>query len=239
MKKDIKNYINKVILISSLVVTSVFVGIAASIIGMFIGLLIIPNNLGVSNITDNRSKYNFPIQELNYTYTDDFDDTKISNCAIYYIDRKELVFQYGNNIDNDYDGEYIVMYDLDNAEWRKHEEIKLYWIRTVTFKNLTKPRKTDAWFSSMYGLERINNWNLLDTSNVRTMNHMFSYLGVKTIDISHFDTSKVEKMRYMFYGCSNLKELDFSWLSFDSVRDCKGMFGECTSLERWKVKGVQ
>jgi surface protein len=87
---------------------------------------------------------------------------------------------------------------------------------------------------------------LLDTSNVVTMNHMFKYCSnittapmlntssVKDMSwmfyacdnlttIPQFDTSNVTNMSYMFYGCDNLKSLPL--LDTSNVADFKNFFG--------------
>ena len=45
-----------------------------------------------------------------------------------------------------------------------------------------------------------------------------------TADLSHFDTSSVTNMKYMFYGCSSLQNLNLSNFDTSSVTNMKYMF---------------
>jgi surface protein len=61
--------------------------------------------------------------------------------------------------------------------------------------------------------------------------------------ISKWDTSNVENMSYMFYGCSSLNEIDedISNWNTDKVKDITMMFTNCNSLKKvpdtsnWKI----
>lgn len=64
------------------------------------------------------------------------------------------------------------------------------------------------------------------------MQCMFKGLnGLKTLDLSKFDTSKVKDMRYMFYGCCDLVSLDLSKFDTSEVKNMLGMLGFCESLK--------
>ena len=67
-----------------------------------------------------------------------------------------------------------------------------------------------------------------NTSNVVGMAGMFS--GCKeltSLDISSFNTSNVRNMEGMFYFCENLKSLDISSFNTSNVWNMKSMFEEC------------
>ncbi|MBR1454797.1 MAG: BspA family leucine-rich repeat surface protein [Lachnospiraceae bacterium] len=217
--------------------TKLFVLVTVLIL-IVIGVFII--NSWINNKTTYKppTRHTVKDQEISVTYTDELniDIDKISNCVIYYADRKELVFQYGYEIDNEYDGDYIIFKSVDNANWQTYSRI-LYDTEVITFRNITKPTKTDNWFSGMSGLKQINNWNLLDTSNTITMNNMFSSLGVKNIDISHFDTRNVEEMDFMFFNCSKLEKIDFSGLNLERLRSYTGIFLDCSHLSNENIAG--
>lgn len=60
---------------------------------------------------------------------------------------------------------------------------------------------------------------------------MFAYnSSVETIDLSGFDTSKVESMAFMFHGCEALQALDLSGFDTGNVADMQFMFADCSSL---------
>ena len=73
--------------------------------------------------------------------------------------------------------------------------------------------------------------SLLDTSNVSTMNRMFSFCKVLTdLDLSAFDTSQVTDMWFMFYFCKGLTSLDLSTFDTSQVTNMSFMFSDCSSL---------
>ena len=70
-----------------------------------------------------------------------------------------------------------------------------------------------------------------NTSKVTNMNSMFMNCSSLTaLDVSHFDTSNVTNMRYMFYGCSSLTTLDVSHFNTSKVTNMSYMFSACRSL---------
>lgn len=87
--------------------------------------------------------------------------------------------------------------------------------------------------------------SLLDTSNVSTMNRMFSFCKVLTdLDLSTFDTSQVTNMGFMFSGCSGLASLDLSGCNTFNVTDTRSMFSDCSGLitiyasDKWNTDKV-
>ena len=102
----------------------------------------------------------------------------------------------------------------------------------------------------------------LDTSNVVSMTGMFAIAGdtyidagldfdgikagnydsffsgdivlenLTSLDVSNFNTSKVESMNAMFCGCVSLTELDLSTFDTKNVEDIYGMFTSCKSLTK-------
>ena len=82
-------------------------------------------------------------------------------------------------------------------------------------------------------LNRAKNWN---TSNVKNFSNMFKDCrSLKSIDISDFDFSKAETIRYMFQGCGNLQYLKASLnLTAITARANVGNFIE----NAWKFKDL-
>ena len=71
-----------------------------------------------------------------------------------------------------------------------------------------------------------------NSSKVEDAGHMFSYCSsLEEINFNNFVTSKVSNMEYMFYGCSNLKSLDLSSFNTSNVENVMAIFDGCTSLE--------
>ena len=71
-----------------------------------------------------------------------------------------------------------------------------------------------------------------DTTKVNTMRMMFcGCSSLISLDLSHFITSNVEEMEYMFEDCSSLISLDLSNFNVSSVTTMKQMFYNCSKLE--------
>ena len=116
---------------------------------------------------------------------------------------------------------------LDSASpWSGYSGV----IKTATFEEGVSA--TDATFSMFYGCDGLRSVNLsgLDTSKVTNMGYMFSGCSsLKSLDLSRLDTSNVTNMVYMFYQCMSLESLDLS--SFDTANaNTSGMFERCASL---------
>lgn len=70
-----------------------------------------------------------------------------------------------------------------------------------------------------------------DTSNAEYMIAMFrSCSGLTSLDVSHFDTRKVKSMDNMFCGCTKLKTIDVSKFDTQNVYSFRWMFGYCNGL---------
>ena len=70
----------------------------------------------------------------------------------------------------------------------------------------------------------------LDTGLTINMGDMFSGCKSTTLDVTKFDTSKVEDMSYMLSGCRGLISLDVSNFNTMNVTNMVAMFQECIKL---------
>jgi len=85
-------------------------------------------------------------------------------------------------------------------------------------------------FANCGGLKSIN-ISSFNTSNVTTMTGMFNYCtSLESLDLSSFDTSKVTFMPYMFANCYNLSSLNLSNFDTDHTTDMANMFTSSTKL---------
>ena len=90
-------------------------------------------------------------------------------------------------------------------------------------------------FSGCSGLKELNISNF-NTSKVTNMKNMFSRCsGLKELNVSNFNTSKVTDMSDMFSRCSGLKELNVSNFNTSKVTDMSGMFSDCSGLTELNV----
>ena len=67
------------------------------------------------------------------------------------------------------------------------------------------------------------------------MSYMFSRVELYSLDLSNFDTSKVEDMNTMFYGCSNLTTIK-GVIDMKSCTSYDYMFNDCPKLTGAKIK---
>ena len=70
-----------------------------------------------------------------------------------------------------------------------------------------------------------------DTKKINNMSCMFYNCKIlKNINLSNFDTQRVKNMSYMFAFCNSLKNLDLSSFNTQNVTDMNNMFIDCNNL---------
>ena len=75
-----------------------------------------------------------------------------------------------------------------------------------------------------------------DTSQVTNMGGMFAGCSsLASLDLSGWDTSRVTRMNFMFSGCASLASLDLSGWDTSGVEGMWGMFAGCSSLSSLAV----
>ena len=89
------------------------------------------------------------------------------------------------------------------------------------------------------GCENLTTLDLsnFDTSKLDSMWCMFlNCENLTSLDLSSFDTSKVKNMYSMFENCYNLTELDLSSFDTSKVENMRNMFWGCENLTT--IKGI-
>jgi len=77
-----------------------------------------------------------------------------------------------------------------------------------------------------------------DTSKVENMGFMFfGCRSLVELDLSNFNTSNVTNMEDLFYGCNNLKNIELRSFDTSKVSNMYEMFGGCESLIKLDVSG--
>ena len=114
----------------------------------------------------------------------------------------------------------------------------------ASFAN-ARPTSTKSWFDRMGNLTTITGIENLNTSEVTTMNRMFSLCGnLTSLDVSHFDTRYVTDMTSMFSECEKLETLDLSNFNTAELTITIYMFYGCKKLaticvgDGWKTDNV-
>lgn len=86
--------------------------------------------------------------------------------------------------------------------------------------------------SDKYYVQEIEGLEYLNTSESVTMEGMFNYCKVKTLDLSHFDTRKVTNMQLMFNHCTELTDVEFGDnFNTENVTNMWLMFNNCSNLK--------
>lgn len=149
-------------------------------------------------------------------------------------DGKALTFCYDDK-KSDRDG---TTYDLNTGnnypDWNPDPYNNPCSITSVVFSpsfSSVRPTTTYSWFDRFEQLETITGLKYLNTSEVTDMSNMFAGCSnLHSIDLSHFVTSKVEKMYAMFWRCG-VTNLDVSTFDTSNVTDMGFMFCLCGYLE--------
>ena len=75
----------------------------------------------------------------------------------------------------------------------------------------------------------------INTGNVRDMTSMFENATVKKLDLSSWETQKLEKTDRMFYNDSSAQSINISNWDAKNIKSCSEMFFYCTSLIELKI----
>lgn len=97
--------------------------------------------------------------------------------------------------------------------------------------------QNSSWlFASFEEVIEIDFGNLVDTSGVKDMTGMFfGCSNLIQLDASEWDTCNVLSMECMFSGCNSLKQLNVSEWNIENVKDTSNMFFGCRSLAELDV----
>ena len=99
----------------------------------------------------------------------------------------------------------------------------------ISFADYHGLTNTSHMFENMRALKTINNLERLNTENVTDMTEMFRFCDkLESLDVSHFNTSKVKYFYFTFSNCTSLTSLDLS--NFDTS-NCENMYHMFTTSE--------
>ncbi len=148
--------------------------------------------------------------------------------AVVSTDEKTLTFYYDNKKGEKEGTKYNIPWD-NRPGWMGTN------ITTATFDDSFRNYHdlTDAsyMFAYLSNLSTINNLSYLHTSNVTNMKWMFfNCANIQDLNLSSFDTKKVNDMEDMFMYCSSLANLDISSFDTQNVTRMYGMFAGCNEL---------
>ena len=168
----------------------------------------------------------------------------------YDSETKTLTFYYDDDRATRSGKTYTVPDEATTPVWNQIAGGPSSEITTVVFDPSfadARPTSTASWFADMGNLVTINGMaENLNTSEVTSMDRMFNRCtSLASIDLSGFDTKKLEDTYGMFSSCESLEELDLTSFDTQSLKDTEGMFRYCSLLRSiyintmtWDMSGV-
>ena len=160
-----------------------------------------------------------------------FTETSDESYAVYTPDNTTLTF-YCDVLRTSHTG---TTYDLPTGSnapgWSATSSAVTSVVFDASFAN-ARPKSTYRWFSDMGKLTTIDGIGNLNTSQVTVMSEMFygcTQLG--NLDLTSLNTSNVTDMSSVFRNCSALTSLDLTGWNTKKVTDMSNMFRECSVLE--------
>ena len=161
----------------------------------------------------------------------------LGDCSAYAVfnsSNNSLTFKYDTNISQLAENEVLCTIKSNNQDqgW--------YNYRTSINKVVFEPSFASArpvtcyqWFYECSNLASIEGLEYLNTSEVKSMNKMFSSCTqITTLNLSNFETSQVTDMYYMFNACNALTTIYVSdKFTIDKVTSDGDMFRFCNNLK--------
>ena len=209
------NKLKKIIILMSIIL---FLIILTSIFLMIYFLIIKPKNSDDKKplVLDNYITiiYKKQIDKLGSIriFSDDFVESNLNLCDIYYDGKKY-------NLKN-----YFEISDMN----KKDEILKIY------LTGINNIKEIKGMFKECKALISLTDISKLNTTNINDMSEMFSGCNSLTDlpNTLNWNTENVLNMRFMFYECESLTSLpDISNWKTDNVIDFSGMFFGCSSLK--------
>ena len=153
--------------------------------------------------------------------------------AIYEEIGNILTFYYDDQFNSrDYTTRYEFPQDMSSPDWKWKSNTLIKKVNFhASFANYHCLTNLSYLFFGCSNLAEFYNLQNLNTENVTDMSDMFYGCKMETINLSYFNTSKVEKMYYMFGNCSALTSLNVNSFDTQNVTDMRYMFSGCTSLK--------
>lgn len=153
--------------------------------------------------------------------------------TLYFVASKTLVSAgdtyKGHTVTTVWSNDEVINYtSSDKSPWYNYASLVQSVIIDKTFKSI-KPKKMYEWFRYMSNLTEITGMENLNTSETVDMRHLFMGCSqLTTLDLRHFDMSKVSEADGMFQSCTNLTTIICNDIWSQASAN---MFLGCTSLK--------
>ena len=153
-----------------------------------------------------------------------------SDGVVEYYTKKELVdiVKQGIKIDGvvNTDNNYKFQVPINENKINFSKAKLLYRDRAVAFTDSQTKEDFITYLNKITGTPVVFNF-----SNESDLSYLFEGFNGDSLDLSHFDTSKVTNMVGMFFNCKNLQSLNLSHFDTSKVTDMMSMFCDCKSLQ--------
>ena len=135
------------------------------------------------------------------------------------------------------------IYFLDNTDYIDENKIKHYHdnlkelneTNTELYINKNKYKFKKYFKPEKEGVYKIK----MKFINLKDCSFMFAGCkNIKNINFTKFNTKYVKDMKYMFSGCINLKKLDLSIFNTENVTNMEGMFGEYNNVSNLDLNSI-
>lgn len=158
--------------------------------------------------------------------------------AVLSSDNTTLTFYYDKKKEERSGMDVSTFSSYRNRGWHTNRAVITNVIIDESFASYS-PTSTAYWFYGMTQLTSISGLQNLNTSSVTDMKYMFyECQSLQELDFSNFLTSSVTSMAYMFSQCSSLTALDLSAFNTSQVTDMTQMFYHCSSLVTISVSAL-
>ena len=99
------------------------------------------------------------------------------------------------------------------------------------------PEDSSYLFASYKNVKKILLKKNINTSKVQNMSRMFYGCScLQELEVGNFDTSNAKDMSWMFYGCNQLQELDIRNFDTGNVQNMSRMFSGCNHLQELDIR---
>jgi len=162
-------------------------------------------------------------------------DKEDINTQIYYLDNTPT---HNHLKEIDTSNKELTIYDETNTIIDNNKKIKkffipkkegIYTIKILLYNYITNCSYMFCNCSNIINIDLSS----FDTERVNDMSYMFkNCYNLESINLSSFKTNNVENMDHMFYSCKSLVELDLSSFDTKNVTNMSCLFYNCVNLEK-------
>ena len=186
----------------------------------------------------------------NVDFTLIIDNVKYNKEFSHYFEKAgihNVTFEFKNNLDSlegfFEDNKYLISADFSNLKTENIKSMESLFSGCINMNNFTFDKEMPNLENTsymFYNCKSLNKTLILNITNsqVKYMDYMF-YLSVSLtyLDLSKFNLENLINTSYMFYGCTNLREIKFNENSKTiNLEDMNHMFEFCNLLKYISIK---